>query len=522
MANNYVDNIKKKVSGLFFPFDIHDKRFPEISGSSQTTTVLTVKTDGTVDSVVTTETVTNANKIITQNDIKALDVTDTAVSSQYVSAVNETDGKISVTRASFSPSVTITAGTESDAPKVSVSVAGNSATAKELTKASTSVYGATKLSSVASTTEEGLAATPKGVSEAIKGLDVSDSAVNGKYVSTVSETDGKISVTRADFSPSITITGGDASNAPKVNVTVNTKSGTAQELTKATTSKYGATKLSSTTSTTEETLAATPKGVAEAIKELDVTDAAVAKQFVSAVSETDGKISVTRDTFSPSITITAGTSNAAPKVNVTVNGASGTAQSITTASTSVYGVTKLSSTVSNDSTTAVTPAAVADAISTNAANYISNNGQPFTSVQELNTYTAQHPGEITNNDYAIVTGIDSGNTYYDRYKATVSGSTVTWSKEYRINNSSFSTAQWDAINSGITSSAVTKLSGIAAGAEVNQNAFSNVAVGSSTISADAKQDTLAFEAGSHITLTADTANDKITIAFDDTIDGGTI
>ena len=91
---------------------------------------------------------------------------------------------------------------------------------------------------------------------------------------------------------------------------------------------------------------------------------------------------------------------------------------------------------------------VNSSIATNTANYISNNGNPFTSVEQLNAYT----GTVTNNDYAFVNGIDSdGNTYYDRYKATVNGSSVTWSLEYRLNNSSFTAAQWSAINSGITS-----------------------------------------------------------------------
>ena len=57
-----------------------------------------------------------------------------------------------------------------------------------------------------------------------------------------------------------------------------------------------------------------------------------------------------------------------------------------------------------------------------------------------------------------------------------------------------------------------KISGIAAGAEVNQNAFSKVAVGNTTIEADKKTDTLTIEAGDNITLTPDTTNDKITIA----------
>lgn len=49
-------------------------------------------------------------------------------------------------------------------------------------------------------------------------------------------------------------------------------------------------------------------------------------------------------------------------------------------------------------------------------------------------------------------------------------------------------------------------------AEANQNAFSNVLVGSTTVTADSKADTLTLAAGSNITITPDAANDKITIA----------
>lgn len=57
-----------------------------------------------------------------------------------------------------------------------------------------------------------------------------------------------------------------------------------------------------------------------------------------------------------------------------------------------------------------------------------------------------------------------------------------------------------------------KLNGIASGAEVNQNAFSNVVVGSTTIAANSKTDTLTLTAGSNITLTPNATNDSITIS----------
>ena len=54
-------------------------------------------------------------------------------------------------------------------------------------------------------------------------------------------------------------------------------------------------------------------------------------------------------------------------------------------------------------------------------------------------------------------------------------------------------------------------------AEANQNAFSNVTVGSTTIAADTTTDTLTLVAGSNVTLTPDATNDKITIAATDTV-----
>lgn len=57
-----------------------------------------------------------------------------------------------------------------------------------------------------------------------------------------------------------------------------------------------------------------------------------------------------------------------------------------------------------------------------------------------------------------------------------------------------------------------KLDGIAAGAEVNQNAFAKVKAGGVTIEADQKSDTLELVAGNAIAITPDAANDKVTIA----------
>ena len=61
----------------------------------------------------------------------------------------------------------------------------------------------------------------------------------------------------------------------------------------------------------------------------------------------------------------------------------------------------------------------------------------------------------------------------------------------------------------MTAAERTKLTGIKTRAEVNQNAFAKVKIGTTTITAAAKQDTLEIEAGEGVTITA--AGKKVTI-----------
>lgn len=104
-------------------------------------------------------------------------------------------------------------------------------------------------------------ATAADITSAIEALDVADEAVSGQLVSAVVETDGKIAVSRralvADDIPVVEIA--------KVNGLQTALDG------KATTAD-----------------------ITNAIGALDVEDAAVATQLVSAVAQTDGKITVSR------------------------------------------------------------------------------------------------------------------------------------------------------------------------------------------------------------------------------------
>lgn len=63
-----------------------------------------------------------------------------------------------------------------------------------------------------------------------------------------------------------------------------------------------------------------------------------------------------------------------------------------------------------------------------------------------------------------------------------------------------------------TNTLKSKLDGIASGAQVNQNAFSNITDGTTTIAADSTTDTLTLVAGSNISLALDATNDKVTIS----------
>ena len=85
---------------------------------------------------------------------------------------------------------------------------------------------------------------------------------------------------------------------------------------------------------------------------------------------------------------------------------------------------------------------VNSSIATNTANFMGT----FTSESEF-------PAEATNNDYLFLDTVDEeGNKIFKRYKYVESS--AAWKYEYTLNNSSFTAAQWAAIQSGITSEIV--------------------------------------------------------------------
>ena len=91
---------------------------------------------------------------------------------------------------------------------------------------------------------------------------------------------------------------------------------------------------------------------------------------------------------------------------------------------------------------------------------------------------------------------------------TETGITVT----YDDTNGKIDFAVASQTDENFTTTLKTKLDGIAAGAEVNQNSFSTIAVsGQTSVNADSNTDTLNLAAGTGITLTTDAGSDTVTI-----------
>ena len=111
-------------------------------------------------------------------------------------------------------------------------------------------------------------------------------------------------------------------------------------------------------------------------------------------------------------------------------------------------------------------------IATNTANflgtysYVTDLGfpQPSSAADVNNAAIATALGGLTfaqtptNNDYVFVSINYAPTTDVDEFRRfKFNGTTGTWAYEYTLNNSSFTAAQWAAINSGITSGLVAKL-----------------------------------------------------------------
>lgn len=117
----------------------------------------------------------------------------------------------------------------------------------------------------------------------------------------------------------------------------------------------------------------------------------------------------------------------------------------------------------------------------------------------------------------LSTGTAIGQITVDGAQYTIYAPTPPTSTSALTNDSDFVVdSNYVHTDNNYTTAEQEKLSGIASGAEVNQNAFTTVKVGTTNLVADAKSDTLTITAGNNITLTPTTSSDSFTIAATDT------
>lgn len=137
-------------------------------------------------------------------------------------------------------------------------------------------------------------------------------------------------------------------------------------------------------------------------------------------------------------------------------------------------------------------------------------------------------GSITNNDLATDVKVGSLATLTTTTKSNVVAAVnevrsnlnthtgdaaihVTTADKTAWNAKAETTTATTSANGLMSSADKTKLDGVATGAQVNQNAFANVKVGTTTVAADSATDTLELIAGTNITLTPNATNDSVTI-----------
>ena len=187
--------------------------------------------------------------------IEALDVASQAVATgRKITAIEQVDGKISITTGA------IVAGDIPELPQTKITGLTTALAGKQDALTMDGTYNA----------ESNKVATQSTVTNAIGALDFDDTAVAHQFITEVNETNGVISVQRAALV---------ADDIPNLTASKITDLGTT--ITNAINTAIG-------------DGGAVDTAVDAKIAELDVEDSAVATQLVSAVSQTDGVISVTR------------------------------------------------------------------------------------------------------------------------------------------------------------------------------------------------------------------------------------
>lgn len=236
----------------------------------------------------------------------------------------------------------------------------------------------------------------------------------------------------------------------------------------ATTSQTGVVQLAGSIGATvasENNKAASEKAVRDAINLLDVSDITAklgASKTLSALSETNGKISAT-----------------------------------------------------------ATPIQIAESQVTNLTTDLGNKADKVANATSGNFAGLDENGNLTDSgnkasDFATSSQGSKADSAIQGVKLNGASSSLTPDSNHVVTiPNAIASGTTGATNGLMTADDKKKLNSIASSAEVNQNAFSNVKVGSTTIAADSKTDTLELVAGGATTITPDATNDKITISSTD-------
>ena len=252
------------------------KTISETNGKISTTTQsfdTAINADSTDNNVPTSKAV----KTYVSQEINNLDVASVGSDGGYIKKISESDGKISATRQPFDTVINSTS-TANNAPTskavydfigtLDVAALGKAGSYIQTVSETNGKIAATVQAfdtSISSTSTANNAPTSKAVYDFIGTLDVASVGSDGGYIKTISETNGKISATRQAFDTTVSST---STNAP------------------------------------------TSKAVYDFIGTLDVAAVGSNGGYIKTISETNGKISATRQAFDTTISSTSTANNA--------------------------------------------------------------------------------------------------------------------------------------------------------------------------------------------------------------------
>lgn len=443
-----------------------------------------------------------------ETKINNLDVTTTnavATTHKFVSQVTQTDGKVAVTY------------TQPAATDVSFDDATNNTVAKKIAAMDSEIAG-------------------KALSGHTHASYVNQNAISKIAVSGQTTVEADTATDTVTFAGSnVTITT-DATN-DKVTFAVADGS----------TSAKGLVKMSDAIDSNVSTTAATSKAVKLAYDKAASAEAGLATKAASdhthsayvnqnAFSKiTVGSNTVAADTATDTVTFT-GTN-----VTITPNASTDTIDfAVAEGSTSAKGIVQMSDAIdSSASTTAATSKAVKTAYDlANEANAAAGalasskadanhthsvyaNQNAFSNIKVGSTTIA---ADTTTDTFEIVAGTNvslTGDTANDKVTINVPNASTTAKGAVQLTDSTSSTstttaatpnsvkAAYDRAGDALAEAAKKAASEHTHAAYVNQNAFSNIKVGSTTVAADTTTDTVEF-VGSNVTITPDATNDKVT------------